>query len=67
MLSGDGNENKQKKSVRLISKNNFARAAHFFIVHFFAIVLHDYDEKLPETSCLHVLCVPVPLFLPAAI
>ena len=34
----------------LISKkNNFARAAHFF-VHFFAVVLHDDNVKLPETS-----------------
>ena len=30
-------------------KNNFARAAHFF-VNFFAVCLHDYNEKLPETS-----------------
>ena len=39
-----------KKTIGLISKkNNFARAAHFF-VHFFAVVLHDYNVKLPETS-----------------
>ena len=31
--------------------NNFAHAAHFF-VHFFALVLHDYNVKLPKT--LHV-------------
>ena len=29
--------------------NNFARAAHFS-VHFFAVVLHDYNVKRPETS-----------------
>ena len=41
MLSGEGNG--------LISKkNNFARAAHFFL-QFFAVVLHDYNAKLPET------------------
>ena len=28
--------------------SNFARAAHFF-VHFFPVVLHDYNVKLPET------------------
>ena len=37
-------------SVRaLYHKSNFARAAHFF-VHFFAVVLHDYNVKLLETS-----------------
>ena len=28
---------------------------HTFFVHFFAVVLHDYNVKLPETSWLHVL------------
>ena len=41
---------KKKKTIGLISKqNNFAREAHFF-VHFFAVVLHDDNVKLPETS-----------------
>ena len=35
-------------------KSNFARAAHFF-VHFFAVVLNDYNVKLPQTSQLHAL------------
>ena len=35
-------------------KSNFARAALLF-VHFFAVVLYDYNVKLPETSQLHVL------------
>ena len=35
MLSGSGNEN-----VRLFSKKQFARAAHFF-EHFFAVVLQE--------------------------
>ena len=26
-----------------------------FFVHFFAVVLHDYNVKLPETSKLHIL------------
>ena len=44
-----------KKTIGLISKkNNFARAAHFF-VHFFAVVLHDHNVKLPETSQLNFL------------
>ena len=40
-----------KNSNRSNSKknnNNFSRAAHFF-VHFFAVVLHDHNVKLPET------------------
>ena len=40
---------KEKTTIGLISKSNFARAALFF-VHFFAIVLHDYNVILPETS-----------------
>ena len=46
MLTGDGNEKCQKIN-RALSEKNFARAAHFF-VHFFAIVLHDFN--VPETS-----------------
>ena len=55
MLIGEGNENGKKPAIGLISKkNNFSRAAHFF-VDFFAVALHDYNVKLPETSKLHVL------------
>ena len=69
MISGEGNENTQNKSVGLISKKkkNFARAAHFFI-HFFAVVLHDHNvklgQKLPSyTFCgANVVCVPVAYF-----
>ena len=33
----------------LISKtSNFAHAQHFFLANFFAVVLHDYNMKLPE-------------------
>ena len=28
---------------------------HTFVVHFFAVVLHDQNVKLPEASWLHVL------------
>ena len=57
MLSGKSNENGEKTIIGQTlkpKKNNFARAAHFF-VHFFAVVLHDFNVKLPETSWLHVL------------
>ena len=58
MLSGEGNAGEWwKTTIGLISKkSNFARAAHFF-VHFFAVVLHDYNVKLRETSQLHVFFV----------
>ena len=50
MLRGEGNEGSEKTTIGLISKKAFfARAEHFF-VHFFAVVLHDYNVKLPETS-----------------
>ena len=51
MLSGKSNENGEKTIIGQTlkpKKNNFARAAHFF-VHFFAVVLHDFNVKLPET------------------
>ena len=40
MLNGDGNENGIKINRSNQQKNKFARAAHF-LVHFFAVVLHD--------------------------
>ena len=49
MLSGEGNENGEKKTIGLISKKATMRVQHTF-VHFFAVVLHDYNVKLPETS-----------------
>ena len=56
MLSVDDNENSQKQSLDLISKITTMHMQHTFFVHFFAVVLHDYHEKLPETSWLYVLC-----------
>ena len=50
MLSGKGNENGEKTIIGLTlkpKKKNFARAAHFF-EHCFAVVLHDFNVKLPE-------------------
>ena len=43
MLSGDSNVNGQKNQQVLLAKNNFA------------VVLHNYNVKLPETSQLYVL------------
>ena len=41
MLSGEGNESGEKTTIGLHRKQLF--------VHFFAVVLHDYIVKLPET------------------
>ena len=54
MLSGEGNENSEK-TTRLISKKTTLHAQHTFLVHFFSIVLHDYNVKSFETSWLHDL------------
>ena len=56
MLGSEGNAGERgKTSIGLISKkSNFARAAHFFCT-FLCRCLHDNNEKLPETSKLHVL------------
>ena len=51
MLSGKGNENGEKTTIGLISKKPTLHVQHtFFFVHFFAVVSHDYNVKLPETS-----------------
>ena len=55
MLSGEGNENGEKTTIGLISKKTTLHVQHTFFVHFFAVVLHDCNVKLPETSQLHVL------------
>ena len=34
----------------LISKKASLQAQHTFFVHFFAVGLHDYNVRLPETS-----------------
>ena len=49
MLSGEGNENSEKTTIGLISKKATLHVQHTFFVHFFAVVLHDYNVKLPET------------------
>ena len=53
MLSGEGNKNGEK-TIGLISKKATLHVQHNFFVHFLAVVLHDYNVKLPETSQLHV-------------
>ena len=50
MLSGEGNENGEKTTVGLISKKETLHVQQTFFVHFYAVVLHDYNMKLPETS-----------------
>ena len=50
MLSGEGNAgDRRKTTIGLISKKTTLHVQHTFFVHFFAIVLHDYNAKLPET------------------
>ena len=49
MLSGDGNKDSQKK-FSLVNKKTTFHVQHTFFVHFFAVVLHDFNMKLPETS-----------------
>ena len=51
MLSGEGNAGERwKTTIGLISKKATLHVQHTFFVHFFAVVLHDYNVKLPETS-----------------
>ena len=48
MLSGEGNENCKKTTIGLISKKATLHVQHTFFVHFFAVVLHDYNVKLQQ-------------------
>ena len=45
-----GYENGEKTTIGLISKKAALHMQGTFFVHFFAVVLHDYNVKLPETS-----------------
>ena len=51
MLSGEGNAGEWWKNDNrsIMSKKATLHVHHTFFVHFFAIVLHDYNVKLPET------------------
>ena len=55
MLSGEGNQNGEKNNNRSSWQKKTLHLQHTCFVHFFAVVLHDYKVKLPETSWLHVL------------
>ena len=49
-------QKKKKKTVGLINqKKKTLHVQDTFFVHFFAVVLHDDNVKLPETFYLHVL------------
>ena len=51
MLGDEGNAREGwKTTIGLISKQATLHVQHTFSVHFFAVVLHDYNVKLPETS-----------------
>ena len=50
MLSSEGNARERwKTTIGIISKETTFHVQHTFFVHFFAVVLHDYNAKLPET------------------
>ena len=52
MLSGEGNAAERgKTTIGLISKRATFHMQLTFFVRFFAVVLHDYNVNLPETSC----------------
>ena len=49
MLSGEGNAGERwKTTIGLISKKETLHVQHTSFVHFFAVVLHDYNVKLPS-------------------
>ena len=50
MPSGEGNAGERRKiTIGLISKKAALHVQHTFFVHFFAVVLHDYNVKLLVT------------------
>ena len=57
MLSGEGMQRRKsgEKQQQVSLAKTTLHEQHTFFVHFFAVVLHDYYLKLPETSQLHVL------------
>ena len=54
-ISGEGNENSEKTTIGLISKKALCSCSTLFFVHFLAVVLHDCNVNIPETSTLQVL------------
>ena len=73
MLSGEGNAGERSKTtIGLISKKATLHVQVTFFVHFFAVVLHDYNVKLPKTflcrkcrtsSRSHFFSLPLIFFL----
>ena len=53
MISGEGNENSQNKSVGLIRKKKTLHGEAHFFIHFFAVVLHDHNVKLGQKLPSH--------------
>ena len=47
MQSGEGDAGEQRKKQQYVY---VAKKQLTFFVHFFVVVLHDYNVKLPETS-----------------
>ena len=61
MLSGEGNAgDRRKTTIGLNSKKKTTTTTfhmqHTFFFHFLAVVLHDYNAKLPETVFLWGKC-----------
>ena len=48
------NENGEKKTMGLITKRATLHVQRTFFLHFFAVVLHDFNVELLETSWLYV-------------
>ena len=65
MLSGEGNVGERwTTSIGLISRKATLHVQHTFFVHFFGVVLHDYNVKLPVYTFYggNVVRVLVPFF-----
>ena len=55
MVNGKGNARERfKTTIGLISNKAILHVQQIFFVHFFAVVFHDCNAKLPETSQFHV-------------
>ena len=55
MVNGEGNARERfKTTIGLISNKAILHVQQIFFVHFFAVVFHDYNAKLPETSQFHL-------------
>ena len=51
MLSGESNAGERwKTTIGLIGKKATLHAQHTCFLHFFTVVLHDYNVKLPEVT-----------------